>query len=276
MNDSQRDVNDSQRDVHDSQGGVNDSQRDVHDSQGGVNDSQRGAHDSQRVGSAANPFRFASVVFDADSTLASIEGIDWLGALRGESVGLEIQQLTDRAMSGELALEQVYAARLDVIKPTRDEITALGSVYVTAVEQGAAELIAELQASGVRVEIVSGGLRDALLPLADHLGVSRDAVHAVELMHDAAGHYVSLAAAQWLSQQDGKPRVVRELALPHLSAMIGDGSTDAAVRGETDAFFAYTAVARRPNVVAAADAEARSFAELRALLINPFEQLGVR
>ena len=226
---------------------------------------------SQRAVTGGNPFRFASVVFDADSTLASIEGIDWLGAQRGTIVGWEIQQLTDRAMSGELALEQVYAARLDVIKPTRDEIIALGGAYVAAVEQGAAQLIAELQASGVRVEIVSGGLRDALLPLADHLAVSRDAVHAVELLHDASGNYLSLAPSQPLSRQDGKPRVVRGLALPRRSAIVGDGSTDAAVRGETDAFFAYTAVARRPIVVALADAEAQNFAELRALLLNPFE-----
>ena len=230
---------------------------------------------SQRDVPDTVPFQFASVVFDADSTLASIEGIDWLGAQRGRAVGLEIQTLTDRAMSGELPLEQVYAARLDLIKPTRNEIAALGTVYVAAVEQGAAQLITDLQASGVRVAIVSGGLRDALLPLADHLGVSRDAVHAVELLHDADGHYVSLASAQSLSQQDGKPRVVRGLALPFRSAMVGDGSTDAAVRGETSAFFAYTAVARRPNVVAVADAEARSFAELRELLSIPFEQIGV-
>jgi len=212
--------------------------------------------------------RFASVVFDADSTLVSIEGIDWLGAQRGDAVGREIQQLTDRAMSGELPLEQVYAARLDVIKPTRDEMALLGAVYVAAVENGAAQLVGELQRTDVRVEIVSGGLRAALLPLADHLGISRDAVHAVDLAFDSRGVFESLAPAQWLSQQDGKPRVVRSLALPRRSAMIGDGSTDAAVRGETDAFFAYTGVARRPVVVALADAEARNFAELRTLLLQ--------
>ena len=54
---------------------------------------------------------FSTVIFDADSTLAAIEGIDWLGALRGADVGLAVQQLTDRAMMGELALEDVYSAR---------------------------------------------------------------------------------------------------------------------------------------------------------------------
>lgn len=212
--------------------------------------------------------RFASVVFDADSTLASIEGIDWLGAQRGEDVGRAVQLLTDRAMAGEIALEDVYAARLDAIRPSREEIASLSAAYVAAVETGASSLIAELLAVGVNVQVVSGGLRDALLPLAKLLGIAASNVHAVDLVHNAEGQYVSLALAQPLSRQDGKPYVVRKLALPRRSVMVGDGSTDAAVRGETDAFFAYTAVARRPIVVASADAEARSFAELRALLFE--------
>lgn len=212
--------------------------------------------------------RFASVIFDADSTLASIEGIDWLGAQRAANVSNSIQQLTDRAMAGEIALEEVYAARLEVIKPTRDELTALSAAYIAAIEPGAAQLLSELHAADVVVHVISGGLRDALLPMTARLGIVPTHVHAVDIEFDADGQYVSLAPSQLLSTQDGKPRLVRRLSLPRTSVMIGDGSTDAAVRGEVDAFFAYTAVARRPLVVAAADAEARSFPELRALLFE--------
>lgn len=211
---------------------------------------------------------FSTVIFDADSTLAAIEGIDWLGALRGPDVGLAIQQLTDRAMMGELPLEDVYAARLDVIKPTRDEISTLSHAYISTIEPGAADVIADLHRAGVQVVIVSGGLRAALLPLAELLGVPAISVHAVDLVHDAAGNYVSLADDQLLSRQDGKPRVVRGLSLARRSAMVGDGSTDAAVRDVTDMFIAYTRVARRLPVVALAHAEARNFTELRSLLFE--------
>lgn len=212
--------------------------------------------------------RYASVVFDADSTLASIEGVDWLGAKRGDDVGRAVQDLTNRAMAGELALESVYAARLDAIRPTLHEMAALGDAYVAAIEPGAITLIENLQRAGVTVAIVSGGLRSALLPLARALGISEANVHAVDLRFDADGNFVSLAQAQQLSQQDGKPRVVRHLSLARPSVMIGDGSTDAAVRGETDAFIAYTRVARRLSVVASADAEARNFDELTTLLFE--------
>lgn len=212
--------------------------------------------------------RYASVVFDADSTLASIEGIDWLGAQRGEDTGAAVRDLTYRAMAGEIALERVYAARLDAIRPARHELSELANAYIAAIEPGAVTLFKQLQSAGVRIAIVSGGLREALLPLANILGVSASAVHAVDILFHENGQYASLADTQPLSQQDGKPRVVRELSLARPSVMIGDGSTDAAVRGETDAFIAYTRVARREIVVASADAEARDFGELETLLFD--------
>lgn len=212
--------------------------------------------------------RFASVVFDADSTLSAIEGIDWLGALRGERVGQVIRDLTDRAMMGELPLEQVYAARLDAIKPTRAEIERLSAAYIEAIEPGAAALIAMLQVAGAHVVIVSGGLRDALLPMAAVLGVPASSVMAVDLLFDEVGNYVSLRSAQPLSEQDGKPRVVQALKLARPSVMIGDGSTDALVKGHTDMFYAYTGVVRRSVIVAMADAEAQTFGELGALLLE--------
>ena len=148
------------------------------------------------------------------------------------------------------------------------EIYRLGHAYISAIEPGAADVISELHRASVRVVIVSGGLRLALLPLAALLGISDADVFAVDLVHDADGRYVSLAPDQPLSRQDGKPNVVKSLALPARSVMIGDGSTDAAVRGVTDIFIAYTRVARRSPVVAVAHAEARDFQELRSLLFE--------
>jgi phosphoserine phosphatase len=108
--------------------------------------------------------RFASVVLDVDSTLTSLEGIDWLAALRGEDVAREITALTDRAMAGEIPLESVYAERLAIIRPTRIEVAALGHAYVKAVQPGARALCAVLAQSGSEVTLLSGGLREAILP----------------------------------------------------------------------------------------------------------------
>jgi hypothetical protein len=94
-------------------------------------------------------------------------------------------------------------------------------------------------------------------------------VHAVGLTADADGHLVHLAGgAQPLATQGGKPHVIRHLALPRPSVMVGDGSTDAAARPEVDAFIAYTGIARRAAVVAQASADANSMTALHALLFT--------
>jgi phosphoserine phosphatase len=125
-----------------------------------------------------------------------------------------------------------------------------------------------LAASGSEVTLLSGGLRDAILPLAEFLDIPAARVHAVSLRYDADGTYESLDGEQPLATQRGKPATLFALGLPRPLVMVGDGSTDAAVRGVSDTFIAYTGVARRPNVVAVADAEARDFSTLHDLLLR--------
>jgi phosphoserine phosphatase len=210
--------------------------------------------------------RFATVAFDVDSTLASIEGIDWLAEQRAPDVARECAALTSRAMAGELPIEAVYVRRLEAIAPTGDEIDVLAEAYRASIALGAEELIAELHEAGAEVHLISGGLRRALLPMARDLGVPEERVHAVELTADSRGRFVVLDGPQPLATQQGKAMVLSRLTLPRPTVIVGDGSTDAAARGVTDGFIAYTGVSRRPTVTAVADAEASDFAALHALL----------
>ena len=212
--------------------------------------------------------RFASVIFDVDSTLTSLEGIDWLATLRGDGVAREIASLTEQAMAGAIPLEDVYGRRLELIRPTRAEIAALGQAYCDAVQPGARALCAVLAAAETTVSIVSGGLRDAIMPLAGYLDIPESRVHAVSLTFDENGYYRAIDGVQLLATQRGKPALLHELAPSRPFVMVGDGATDAAVRGVADAFIAYTGVTRRPSVVAVADADAPDFVTLHALLFH--------
>lgn len=211
--------------------------------------------------------RFKTVVFDVDSTLSAIEGIDWLAALRGEQMARECAELTERAMTGELPIEAVYTRRLERIRPTAAELLSLADMYIRTLQPGAAELITQLHKMRVHVHLVSGGLRPAIMPMALKLGISGHCVHAVSLTRDTDGTFSLLDGDQPLATQRGKPLVIQQLALRKKVVMIGDGSTDAAVRGVVDAFIAFTGVARRESVIAVADHEAKSFAELGTLLL---------
>lgn len=215
--------------------------------------------------------RFATVVLDVDSTLAGIEGIDWLADLRDATAAAFVRRLTDEAMSGRLALEDAYARRLDRIAPTREEMRALAVAYQATVAPGAHAAIAQLRRFGVRVIAVTAGLRDAVIPLCHAVALGDDEVFAVDVLWDAQGAYAGFDRASPLVSQHGKAEILRGLALPRPILAVGDGSTDRAMKtaGAADAFAAYTEFANRPSVVAGADHVLTSFDELLALVLPP-------
>lgn len=212
--------------------------------------------------------RFAAVVLDVDSTLCALEGIDWLAGRRAAAVAAEIARLTDRAMDGDLPLDAVYGERLALVRPSRDEIAALADAYRAALSPGAAEAIARLRAAGVRIVLVSGGLREAIVPLGADLGVAAADVHAVGVRHDRYGAYAGFDGASPLATADGKRTIVERLALPRPALGVGDGMTDLAARPALDAFAAFAGVVRRDAVAREADHVLTTFHQLAELVLG--------
>lgn len=207
------------------------------------------------------------MVLDADSTLAGIEGVDWLASLRGEAVARQVEALTADAMAGRVPLDAVYGRRLELIAPTRREVDALAEAYLDAVAVGAAQAVAALRSAGVELRVVSGGLRAALLPLARALEIPGGHVEAVEVRFDREDGYDGIRPSP-LATQAGKVEVVRGLALPGPVLAVGDGATDLAMRPAVDAFAAYVGFVRREEVAAAADHVVSSFAEVADLVLG--------
>jgi phosphoserine phosphatase len=199
--------------------------------------------------------RFRTVIFDIDSTLSAIEGIDELAGAHASAVSA----LTDAAMRGEVPLEEVYGARLELIKPDRAAIDALADRYVAAAVPGAREAVRALQSQGVEVRILSGGIRQAIGKFAAWLDLPADRVTAVDVHFDEAGHYAGFDRDSPLTRSGGK-RVVLEGwrgRIPGPVLMVGDGITDLETRPAVDRFVAFAGVVERPEVTAAADAVIR-------------------
>jgi len=211
---------------------------------------------------------YAAVVLDMDSTIASVEGIDWLAKRREPGVASEIASLTARAMDGELTLDDIYGERLALIRPSELEIAELALLYESSLAPGASDVIARLRAEGVKLVIVSGGILQALLPAARLLGFADTEVHAVRVDFDSRGEYAGFDYASPLTTQHGKADVVRALSLPRPLLAVGDGSTDAALLPVVDSFAAFTGFVRREPVVAVADNDVRSFDELLQLVLK--------
>ena len=212
--------------------------------------------------------RFPSVILDADSTLSGIEGIDWLAARRNPEVARQVARLTADAMTGRRTLNEVYGARLGVVKPAAAELAELAEAYWNNAAPGASEAIRRMIAAGVRLEVVTSGLHDAIAPFAARLGLPEERVHAVRIGFDARGNYLSFDSAAPLVIQGGKRIVAETLGLEQPLLAVGDGITDAEIRPVASAFAAFTGFVRRDSVVAIADFTVSSFAEIERLVLG--------
>jgi phosphoserine phosphatase len=199
-------------------------------------------------------------IFDCDSTLSAIEGIDELARMSGYEH--DVAALTKRAMEGDIPLEAVYGQRLGTARPTREQVRAIAGLYREAVVTGAREVISALLELGIDVFIVSGGLYEPVREFGAWLGLPREHVHAVGMAYDQlAGHWwrywdhspepqYLAHEANPLSAVGGKGRVIREIrsAHPGRALLVGDGGSDLVAAGEVDLFVGFGGVAYRKRV----------------------------
>jgi phosphoserine phosphatase len=206
------------------------------------------------------PYRL--VFFDVDSTLVTIEGIDVLG--RGDP---QIVALTEAAMNGAIPLEEVYARRLEIIRPDRLVVESLGAAYVTSLVEGAAETVEALNAAGVILHLVTAGLEQAIRPLADSLGIRH--MHAVGLQFEEDGTYKDFDRRSPLTRAGGKEIVVRDVRArtKGKAAFVGDGASDLEARNAVDLFIGFGGVRERAIVRENAHVYATSMRDVAAHLL---------
>ncbi|HSP35727.1 MAG TPA: HAD-IB family phosphatase, partial [Thermoanaerobaculia bacterium] len=189
---------------------------------------------------------YRHIFFDVDSTLVTIEGIDELAA-----GNREVARLTDRAMNGEIPIEDVYAARLDIIRPTAAMLAALAQQYVSSIVDGAEETVRTLREAGGVIHLVTAGIEQAVRPLGQKLGV--EDVRAVRLRFDGE-RYAGFDPSP-LTRNGGKELVVRDVRArtKGKAAMIGDGVSDLEAKPAVDLFIGFGGVHIRQRVKDNAD-----------------------
>ena len=189
--------------------------------------------------------RYRLVFFDVDSTLVTIEGIDVLAGGNPAIAGL-----TESAMNGEIPLDEVYARRLELIRPTLADVEALGSRYTESLVPGARATLDELREAGVLIHLVTAGITQAITPLAELLSIPPRAVHAVTLKFDDHGNYVDFDRRSPLTRSGGKELVVRDIRArtKGKAAFVGDGVSDLETSRAVDLFIGFGGVHVRPKV----------------------------
>ena len=194
--------------------------------------------------------KFDQVFFDFDSTLVTVEGVDYLGRLAG--VEREVSTLTEMAMNGDIAFEDVFDERLKLIKPNEDMLNRLTKYYSENITSGAMELIRKLRSVGTDVYVVSGGYTNSIVPVVDEFELSIENVFAVEIKLNANGEYDGYDDPYELHKSGGKKRVFESVSSGK-TAFVGDAATDLECLNSADLFVGFGGVVYREQIEESCD-----------------------
>ena len=167
------------------------------------------------------------IVFDMDSTLIDAETIDELA--RAAGVASKVEEITKRAMCGDLDFGQALAERVRLLKGLSFE-TAFDAVNQISLMPGAAELILYVKSRGYKTAMISGGFTLSAEIVGKALGI--DIVVSNELLVED-GRLTGKVTGP-ITQQDSKAEVFEELARlnnvrPEMCVVVGDGANDACI-----------------------------------------------
>ena len=181
----------------------------------------------------------------------------------------EVEAMTHAAMDGKISVESVFGQRLEIIRPTAEDVASVGLSYIKSIEPTAVATLAALRAAGWTPMILSGGFRPVIRPLADHLGVDR--VEAVDLYFAPDGTYTGFDENYPTTRSGGKPEVVAQLKAefdPALVVMVGDGVSDLETQPVVDLFVGFGRYTPRQKVQEQAARFIRSLDELPPILME--------
>lgn len=196
--------------------------------------------------------KYQNVAFDFDSTITALEGVDYLARLKG--VEDAVCRLTTAAMNGEMDFVEALEARLNIIRPTRQDLVKLEQAYLDNLVPGVEAVMQALLSQGVNVFIVSGGYTQALGRTVQAIGLPAGNIYAIELLFDARGGYEGFDREALVCRADGKLAALQDLKTRYMGkwAVVGDGMTDYRAGQGADEFIYFGGVCWREAVAAKA------------------------
>lgn len=192
------------------------------------------------------------VVFDVDSTLVDIEGLDWLADYK--NIGDSVKELTNQSMNGTMDFQQAMTQKMEALAPSRAEFDLLGHIYCEHLVDGAQEVVSTLQTMGKEVWLLTGNFRPAVEKLAKKLNIPFNHILCNDVYFDAYGAYKGFDMTNELTHNGGKAQKMKQIAQSNKKIVfIGDGATDLEAKNEVSLFIGFGGIVRRPNVHAGAD-----------------------
>lgn len=197
-----------------------------------------------------NPIK--AVLFDCDGTLSQIEGIDELAKMN--EVGDSVQAITADAMGKTGINQELYEQRLNLVKPTEQQVLELGQLYFDYQVPDAAKIIKILTRLNKSIFLISAGLKPAVTRFGELLKIPQQNIFSVQVMFDKNGNYLDFDRNSPLTCREGKRTIVVEIKKQFSELVyVGDGLNDLAVLDLVNRFVGFGGYYYRENIAAQSD-----------------------
>ena len=168
--------------------------------------------------------KYRLILFDVDSTLIKQEVIDLLAEKSGH--GREVQQITARAMAGEIDFSQALLKRVSLLEGLPESVFDEVISEISFAE-GFDELFSFLRKNGFLVGAVSGGFHNVLDKLFAQLQLDFLKANVLEVVDGKLTGKITAAPVDRMA----KARALREFAALHKvelenTVAVGDGAND--------------------------------------------------
>ena len=168
--------------------------------------------------------KYRLILFDVDSTLIKQEVIDLLADKSGH--GREVQQITARAMKGEIDFAQALSTRVSLLQGLPESVFDEVISQISFAE-GFDELFSYLRKNGFLVGAVSGGFHNVLDKLFAQLQLDFLEANVLEVVDGRLTGKITSAPIDRMA----KAQALREFASLHNielenTVAVGDGAND--------------------------------------------------
>ena len=208
-------------------------------------------------------------IIDFDSTFTQVEALDELVRISlsnhpgKEEIYQQIEDLTNAAMEGRLSFRESLSQRVQLLHANQEHLKKLVSRLKKKVSSSFSRNKAFFKKHADEVLIVSGGFKEFITPVVLPYHIKKENIYANTFKFDEEGNIIGYDDTNPLSEEGGKVKLLRQLALEGNIYGIGDGHSDFQLKesGLIQKFYAFTENISRKNVMENADHVTPSFDE---------------
>lgn len=218
-----------------------------------------------------------AIIFDCDGTLSRIEGIDELARKNG--VFEKVAALTAEAMGKTGINPTLYKERLDLVKPTREQVISVGMEYFSHRVPDLEATLFLLKRLNKSIYIISAGLTPSVAIFGQLLQIPASNIFAVDIQFDDQGHFLDFNHKSPLVIREGKRLIIAQIKTQHERlAFVGDGLNDCVAADLVTRFVGYGGTFYRENIAALCNyyIKTASMASLLPLVLTETEHKSLQ